>query len=270
MNEIKKRESASTKAPNDEDIRSRGSSQGAERNNEALMPVIIRSLKQEEKDINAVIMAASVICASLIWCSAQDDLRAPRAKYLLDLLFSRVPQTTSPRVAVPLIPHVPDPALAPSSSFGPSFGLLWAKAYWITGLGFGLAAIFMAVLIKQAIRNYRVVIQRRGQSPSEKIHTQESLDGDAEAWYRSAPTDAVYRLFRVFLVLSLLAHVDCFVCPVGATTFIPTVICGLLYVFAQNNRPIPRLGHPPHPLRSMGRVNRSGMWRLKRGVGDLA
>ncbi|KAH9000451.1 hypothetical protein EDB92DRAFT_1831391 [Lactarius akahatsu] len=238
MNEIKKRESVSTKASNDGDIRSGASSQGAERNNEALMPVIIRSLKQEEKDINAVIMAASVICASLICCSGQDDLRAPRAKYLLDLLFSRVPQTNSPRVAVP-IPHVPDPALAPSWSFGPSFGLLWANAYWITGLGFGLAAVFMAVLIKQAIRNYRVVIQRRGQSPKEKIRTQESLDGDAEAWYRSAPTDAVYRLFRVFLVLSLLAHVDCFVCPIGATTFIPTVICGLLYVFG-DTRPTAR------------------------------
>lgn len=248
MNEIKKRESVSTKAPNDGDIRSRGSSQGAERNNEALMPVIIRSLKQEEKDINAVIMAASVICASLIWCSGQDDPRAPRAKYLLDLLFSRVPQTnsfTSPRVAVP-IPHVPDPALPPSSSFGPSFGLLWANAYWITGLGFGLAAIFMAVLIKQAIRKYRVVIQRRGQSPSEKIRTQESLDGDAEAWYRSAPTDAVYRLFRVFLVLSLLAHVDCFVCPVGATTFIPTVICGLIYVFG-DTKPTVSSEQPPNP-----------------------
>ncbi|KAH9167462.1 hypothetical protein EDB89DRAFT_121896 [Lactarius sanguifluus] len=128
MNEIKKRESASTKAPNDGGICSTGSSQGAERNNEALM--IIRGLKQEEKDINAVIMAASVICASLIWCSGQDGLRAPRAKYLLDLLFSRVPQTnslTSPRVAVPLIPHVPEPALAPSSSFGPSFGLAMGK-----------------------------------------------------------------------------------------------------------------------------------------------
>ncbi|KAI9440687.1 hypothetical protein H4582DRAFT_1487909 [Lactarius indigo] len=135
MNEIKKRERTSTNAPNDGGMRSMGSSQGAERNDEAL--VIIRSLKQEEKDINVVIVAASAICASLIWCSGQDDLQAPREKYLYTALFSRVSQKNSltpPRVAVPPIPHVPDPALAPSSSFGPSFGLLWANAYWITVL----------------------------------------------------------------------------------------------------------------------------------------
>ncbi|KAH9066814.1 hypothetical protein EDB87DRAFT_1588378 [Lactarius vividus] len=249
MNEIKKRASASTKAPNDGDIRSGSSSQGAERNNEALL-----ILKQEKKDVNAVIMAASVICASLLWCSGQDDLRAPKAKYLLDLLFSRVPQTNShasPRVAVPPNPHVPDPALAPSSGFGPRFRLLWANAYVVTGLGFGLAVIFMAVLIKQAIQNYRAVIHRRGQPPSEKIHTQESLDGDTEAWYMSAPMDAVYRLFRVFLVLSLLAHVDCFVCPVGATIFISTVICGLLYVFSDTKPTVSSEQLPQDPSQAM-------------------
>lgn len=53
---------ASTKAPNDSG--NRDSSQGTDRNNEAL---IIRRLEQEEKDTNALIMSVRVFGFLLHW-----------------------------------------------------------------------------------------------------------------------------------------------------------------------------------------------------------
>ncbi|KAH9027196.1 hypothetical protein EDB84DRAFT_1563491 [Lactarius hengduanensis] len=231
-NSIEKRAQESTKTPNNGS--SGGSSQGAERSNEALITGI-RSLEQE-KDANAVIITASAICASLIWCIIRSipNLQAARAtqkiKHYHDLyaaFLSHVPQTnslTSPQVAVPPIPYAPDPALASS---GPD--LLWANVYWTTSLVFGLSAIFVAALIKKKIRDYRVVIQRRGRPPLE-AQIQESLGGDAGAWYMFEETDTMYRLLQVSLVVLPLGHTS-YLYPLGATIFIPTVVSGLLYVF---------------------------------------
>ncbi len=178
--------------------------------------------------MHAAMIKAGAICANLTWCIVRSvqNLQAARAaqksKHYLDIyaaIFSHVPRTnslTSPRVAVPPVLHAPDPALALSG-----FGLLWANVYWITSFVFGLSAIFFAVLVKQMIRDHKVVLQRM----------QDSLNGDAEAWFMSKEMDTIYRLFQVSLVVFLLGHVNSFLCPVGATIFIPTVICGLLYVF---------------------------------------
>ncbi|KAI9458124.1 hypothetical protein BJY52DRAFT_1186920 [Lactarius psammicola] len=222
MNRFEKRARGSTKAPNNGGISIMGSGQEAERNNEAL---IIRSLEQLEKGVKAVIISASAIGASLIWCiihgiqNLQAARTAQKARHYLDLY------ATSPRVAVPPIPHALDSALAPSG-----FGLLWANAYWITSLVFGLSAISIAVLVKSKIQEHKIVLQCRGQS-LEKALVQESLDGGAEAWYMSEATDTMYRLLQVTFVVFLLGHVNSFLYPLGATIFIPTVIWCLLYVF---------------------------------------
>ncbi|KAH9066813.1 hypothetical protein EDB87DRAFT_1573697 [Lactarius vividus] len=234
-NSIEKRAQEPIETPNSGG--SGGSSQGAERSNEALITGI-QSLEQE-KDANVVIITVSAISASLVWCILRSIpiLQAARAtqkvKHYHDIyaaFLSHVPQTdslASPRVAVPPIPYAPDPTL---TSSGPDrLDLLWANVYWITSLVFGLSAIFMAVLIKKKIRHYRVVIQRRGRPPLE-AQRQESLNRDAGAWYMFEETDTMYRLLQVSLLVIPLGHAS-YLYPLGATIFIPTVVSGLLYVF---------------------------------------
>ncbi|KAI9458123.1 hypothetical protein BJY52DRAFT_1269811 [Lactarius psammicola] len=229
---------ASTEAPNNGGIRSRGSSPGAERNNEALR-IRIRGLEQQEKDINVVIITACPICVSLIWFivrsiqNLQVERVAQNYQDLYTAIFSHVPRTsffTPPQVTVPPVPHAPDPALAPSG-----FDLLWVNVYWVTSLVFGLStisiAVFAKVLIKQKIRDHRTVLRHHGR-PLEKARMHEFLDGDAEAWFMHEATDTTYRLLQVSLVVFLLGHIDSFLFPLGATVFIPTVICGLLYAAA--------------------------------------
>ncbi|KAH9167463.1 hypothetical protein EDB89DRAFT_1909980 [Lactarius sanguifluus] len=243
-NSTEKRAQEPTKTPNNGG--SGGSSQGAEHSNEALM--IIRSLKQEEKGINAVIITA-----------ARATQKIKHYHDLYAAFLSHVPQTnslTSPQVAVPPIPHAPDPALASSG-----LGLLWANVYWTTSLVFGLSAIFIAVLIKEKIRVYRVVIQRRGRPPLE-AQIPGSLGGDAGAWYMFEETDTMYRLLQVSLIVLPLGHASTLY-PLGATIFIPTVVSGLLYVFGAIG---PTVGPEQPPLSPSSESIE--MRRLKRR-GDL-
>ena len=156
------------------------------------------------------------LSASLAWGIVLQLQQVAQGNYLAAQFWTNSP--TSARVAVP-----PVPALAPSGS-----SLLWGVAYWFTSLVFGLSAIFVAVLVKKVIRDYRVALQRHGRK-LEKAQTQDSF-GDEVFWFIHVAADTMYRLKQVFLVVVLLGVVNFFLCPVGATIFVPTVICGFLYV----------------------------------------
>ncbi|KAH8983138.1 hypothetical protein EDB86DRAFT_3085539 [Lactarius hatsudake] len=239
-NNIEKRAQESTETPNNGD--SEGSSQRAERNNEAL----VTSIRSFERDANTVIITAGAICASILWCILRgiEDMQAARTRQkikryhnLYTAFLSHVPQTnslTSPQV--PPIPYGLDPALA-----SPGLDLLWANVYWTTSLVFGLSAIFIAILIKNKIGGYKVVFQRRGRPPLEQAQIQVSLDRDVRACYML--TDTMYRLLQVCFVVLPLGHAS-YLYPLGGTIFVPTVVGGLLYAFGAIG-PFVRLGQPP-------------------------
>jgi len=179
-NMFKSRVRASTKEPKNG---GRRSNQGAaERIDVAL---VMRNLEQDEKDMNAMIITAGAISASLFWLIFRH------------LLLLREVQEKA-HLAVSLS-HITSPISA----------LLWGIVYWSTGLIFGLCAVFIAFLVKKAIRDYRDILQRLGR-PLEKARTQESLDHED-------------RCYQFSLVTLFLGVVNLFR-PIGATVFVPAVI----------------------------------------------
>jgi len=238
-NTFETRARASTKEFNNGAIRSRRSSQGtAERRTNVALT--IRSLEQDEHKMKTVIVTAGVITAHLVWWIVrhlqflQQAREYQHQKYLFATLshISRKISALSTGVAVPPLPLDPGPTVAIPGS--------WAVVYMCTSLVFALSAIFVAMVVKKAIRDYRVVLQRRGR-PLEKARPQESLDhGDVVAWFIPVAMDTTYRLYQVSLLALLLGIVNLFR-PFGATiqvlVGVPSVICGLLYVFGSSDRP---------------------------------
>jgi hypothetical protein len=176
---------------------------------------------------------AGAISASLFWLIFRHLLllREVQEKAHLAVSLSHITSPISACVAVPPVSLDPDPALAQSCS-----SLLWGIVYWSTGLIFGLCAVFIAFLVKKAIRDYRDILQRLGR-PLEKARTQESLDHeDLVAWLSwliPVATDSTYRCYQFSLVTLFLGVVNLFR-PIGATVFVPAVICGLYYVFSSS------------------------------------
>lgn len=244
---------ASTQAPNNGGTYSRGSSQGTERNYE------IRSLEQEERKANAVIigvrslfccagMAMNVharaaikvglISASLFWRIiynfwnlARGVEKTTQSLDLFAAISSHISGTnylTSPGVTAPLTPHAPDSVLAPSRS-----DLLQENLYWGTSIVLGLTTITVTVVIKTIIWDHRAVLQCHGRPGPARM--QESLTEEEMktflSCFRSVATDSMYRLSQVFLVVLFFGNANFFLFPVDPTILIPTVICGLIYVF---------------------------------------
>ena len=164
---------------------------------------------------NLLQIKVGALSASLVWgiirhLQLLEQAAQPAAQYSW---------THSPRIAVPPVPRAPVLALAPSGS-----SLLWGIAYWSTSLVFSLSAIVVAVVVKMAIREHRADLRRHGR-PLEKAQTQDHSDPVLHV-----AADTMYRLYQVSLVVLLLGVVNFCLCPVGATIFVPTVICGFLYV----------------------------------------
>ena len=223
------------------EINSGGSSQGeAERTNVAR---ILRDLEHDEKETNMVIITVRLFGCLLRWHGHESVIKVSAISTSLVWWIVRIIQqlqqaTVAQENAQHLVSHFShvswtnflNPPLAPSGS-----SLLWTIVYWATSLFFGLFAIFVAVIVKKVIRDYKAVLQPRGR-PLEKTRTQESLDhGDVVAWFIPVATDTMYRNYQVSLVVLLLGVLNFFLCPVGATIFVPTVILGLYYVFGPSS-----------------------------------
>ncbi|KAH9956100.1 hypothetical protein BC827DRAFT_1234068 [Russula dissimulans] len=107
--------------------------------------------------------------------------------------------------------------------------------YWVTGLIFGISAVYLAIVGKQTIRDHRSTLEHQRDACVPKRARAPNWDyslaaGDLEAWSVFAATDAMYRLFQVSLVIFFLGHVDKLVTPIGVPVFAPVAIFGILYV----------------------------------------
>ncbi len=171
---------------------------------------------------NAVVKAGA-FSASAAYCIIQSIQNTIARQDLYAAIFSHLPQM------YPQVPFPPAPYPTLASMF---FALLRENAYWFTSLVFSLPALSIALSVKQKIRDrkddHRDVPQRHGQSDDKQP---EFSDEHIEGWFMFMATDSMYRLFQVSLAMLILGHVNSFLVPVGATLFVPTVICGLYYIF---------------------------------------
>ncbi|KAH9993101.1 hypothetical protein BJV77DRAFT_1000217 [Russula vinacea] len=190
--------------------------------------VLIRELEQREKSLDAVLISAGAISASVVYRILYNiinfhSLQKPFLFSAVLLYFSQ--ETTSPTAA----PQAPVPSVPPSLFYQTSafdmlpFRILRLNMYWITSFVFSVTAIVLAMLGKHLLREHRDrLVHRLPQTDVDKVIGRFS---------GGSVRDTMYRLFQVALILVLLGHIDAIVISAGLDVLIPTVVGGLLYTF---------------------------------------
>ncbi|KAI0274153.1 hypothetical protein BGY98DRAFT_995807 [Russula aff. rugulosa BPL654] len=190
---------------------------------------LMEDLEQREKSLNAVLISAGAISASVVYrivYNIRNIHRVPQP-FLYAAIHSHFSQATTSMAApqpLPLDRIGPPPIFDVYSS-----RIVRMNVYWVTSLVFSVSAVVLAMLGKHMIRESRDRLALRGQLKPAPIHS--PLDGSAQGLAMFAATDTMYRLFQVALVLVLVGHIDTLVISVGVTVFAPIVGYGVLYVF---------------------------------------